>query len=54
MDDHLDPPEGPRRSRQQEPSLSRANKIKRAVRPKKKNSAGFGGVHQRRNKHWSW
>lgn len=31
-----------------------APRASRSTRFKKKTSTGFGGSHQRRNKHWSW
>lgn len=49
--DHYD---GPQRNRQSESARINRPSASRSTKPKKKNATGFGGVHRRRNKHWSW
>ncbi len=43
---------------QKRPRSTKASRLRspRAARSteRKKSSTGFGGKHQRRNKHWSW
>jgi hypothetical protein len=54
MNDDMDLPAEPRRSRLTANQRPKTPRAARTGRNKKKVTTGFGGNHQRRNKHWSW
>lgn len=54
MTEESDHHDGPQRNRKSESARARSPRASRTTRPKKQNATGFGGVHRRRNKHWSW
>lgn len=54
MNDETDPQGESRRSRLVVNARPKTPRAARTARTKKKAATGFGGSHQRRNKHWSW
>jgi hypothetical protein len=54
MNDETDLPAESRRSRLTVSARPKTPRAARTLRDKKKAATGFGGSHQRRNKHWSW
>lgn len=54
MNDETDLPVDAKRSRLTVSARPKTPRAARTARIKKKSATGFGGSHQRRNKHWSW
>jgi hypothetical protein len=54
MNDETDLQAESRRSRLTISARPKTPRAARTGRNKKKVATGFGGSHQRRNKHWSW
>jgi hypothetical protein len=53
MYEELDSEDEGKKIRREKTTRLRSPRAARSTR-RKKTSTGFGGSHQRRNKHWSW
>ena len=54
MSDELDRDAESRKNRNAPGARARTPRVTRSTRHSKKPVSGFGGSHQRRNKHWNW
>jgi hypothetical protein len=54
MYEDMDPDVPSRKNRRVPATRAKNPRAKSSTRNSKKSATGFGGVHRRRNKHWSW